>query len=199
MTCKYCGFEIPGNDRFCSNCGAEIKTVPPQREAAESNNQGYDGTNHSYSTDSNNNGYYSQNQGDYYGNNQPGGGFYGGQPAGNPQYGYWSPPVNDKAPKIKEYLKWMLLYPLWNLIPGIGFIIYIVLCIKYALDTTYTARANFFRATLIAQAIGIIFAVLMFIVMFVLMGVGFLNFEELDPSFFMDESYYFSYPAMFIK
>ncbi len=197
MICKNCGSDVSEYDRFCNNCGAEIKTAPPVREAAENSSQGYGGNNHTYGAD-NNNGYYSQNQGAYYGNNQTGGGFYGGQPAGNPQYGYWTPPVNNNAPGIKEYLKWMLLYPLWNLIPGIGFIIYIVICIKYALDTTYSARANFFKAMLISQLIGIGIAVVIFVVMFVLMGVGFLTLEELEPSFFVDEFYY-SYPAMFIR
>ena len=88
----------------------------------------------------------------------------------------------------------MLLYPLWNLIPGIGFVIYIIVCIKYALDTSFTARANFFKATLITMLISIAMAVVMFIVFFGIAGaataVGFSFLEELDPSLFGDEFYH---------
>lgn len=186
MICKNCGFQVPENDRFCSNCGAEVRTETPVNESAENVNGDFAKNNTAY-------GYYSSNQDGYYGNQQNNGGYYAGNPAGNPQ-GYWAPPVNDKAPGVKEYLKWMLLYPLWNLIPGVGFIIYIAFCIKYAIDSTYTARANFFKATLIAQLIGVVFAVLMFIVMFAAVGTatafGFSFLEEMDPSFFMDEFYY---------
>ena len=186
MICKNCGADVPENDRFCSNCGAEMKTEAPLNEnpvneAAQNFNNGYAANNTAY--------------GAYYGN-QPGNGFYAGNPAQSPQ-GYWAPPVNNNAPGVKEYLKWMFLYPLWNLIPGIGFIIYIAFCIKFAIDNTYTARANFFKATLIAQIIGIAIAVVMFIVMFAVAGVatavGFSFLEEMDPSFFMDEFYYQSH------
>ena len=191
MICKYCGFDIPENDRFCSNCGAEVKAETPVNEApvneeTQNFNNGYNGNNTAY-------GNYQEPQGAYY-SSQPGnGGFYAGNPAQSSQ-GYWAPPVNDKAPALKDYLKWMLLYPLLNFIPGIGFIIYIAFCIKFAIDDTYKARANFFKATLIAQIIGIVIAVLIFVVMFAIMGaataVGFSFLEEMDPSFFMDENYY---------
>ena len=183
MICKYCGFEVPENDRFCSNCGAEVRAAAPVSESpvnepAQDFGGTYAGNNQPYGT------YYS---------NQPGNGYYAGNPAQAPQ-GYWAAPVNDKAPALKDYLKWMLLYPLLNFIPGIGFIIYIAFCIKFAIDDTYKARANFFKATLIAQIIGIVIAVLIFVVMFAIMGaataVGFSFLEEMDPSFFMDENYY---------
>ncbi len=190
MICKYCGFDIPENDRFCSNCGARITAEAPASEApvntAEQNfNEEFSQNNAAY-------GNYSAPQGAYY-TNQPGNGFYAGNPA-QPSQGYWAPPVNDKAPALKDYLKWMLLYPLLNFIPGIGFIIYIAFCIKFAIDDTFKARANFFKATLVAQIIGIVIAVLIFVVMFTIMGAaaaaGFSFLEEMDPSFFMDEHYY---------
>ncbi len=195
MICKYCGFNVPENDRFCSNCGAEVKAEAPVNEnpvneAAQDFNNGYAANNSAYGA------YYS---------NQQNGGYYGGGSADNTQ-GYWAPPVNNSAPGVKEYLKWMFLYPLWNLIPGIGFIIYIAFCIKYAIDNTYTARANYFKATLIAQIIGIVIAVLMFIIMFAAVGtataVGFSFLEGMDPSVFMDEFYnevYSALNAVFVK
>ncbi len=184
MICKFCGFDIPENDRFCSNCGAEVKAEAPVNEnpvneAAQDFNNGYAANNTAYGA------YYS---------NQQNGGYYGGGSADNTQ-GYWAPPVNDKAPSLKDYLKWMLLYPLLNFIPGIGFIVYIAFCIKYAIDDTFKARANYFKAVLVAQIIGIVIAVLIFVVMFAVMGAaaatGFSFLEEIDPSFFMDENYYF--------
>ena len=33
MICKNCGFDIPENDRFCSNCGAEVTVQPHVNEA----------------------------------------------------------------------------------------------------------------------------------------------------------------------
>lgn len=188
MICKYCGHNIPENDRFCSSCGAEVK-ADSASDTTAGNNAAY--------------GNYTHNQGAYYGNQQNNDRYYEGSFSGNnPQQGYWAPSVNDKAPSIKEYLKWMLLYPLWNFIPGIGFVIYVVFCIKYALDNTYTARANYFKAVLIAQVVGVVFAVLMFIVMFTLFGATaaahFSVLEEMDPSFFMYE-FSETIPALFIK
>ena len=186
MICKYCGADVPENDSFCSNCGAEMKTETPLNEnpvneAAQNFNNGYAADNTAY--------------GAYYGNQQNGG-YYAGNLAQAPQ-GYWAPPVNDKAPALKDYLKWMLLYPLLNFIPGIGFIIYIAFCIKFAIDDTFKARANYFKAVLVAQIIGIVIAVLIFVVMFAIMGAaaaaGFSFLEEMDPSFFMDEFYYQSH------
>ncbi len=187
MICKYCGFDIPENDRFCSNCGAEVKAEAPVNEVPVNDAQQNLGGAFSQGNTA-----YGNPQGAYYAN-QPGNGFYAGNPAQSPQ-GYWAPPVNDKAPALKDYLKWMLLYPLLNFIPGIGFIIYIAFCIKFAIDDTFKARANFFKAVLVAQIIGIVIAVLIFVVMFAIMGAaaaaGFSFLEEIDPSFFMDEHYY---------
>ena len=182
MICKNCGFEIPENDRFCSNCGVEVTAQARVNEAQvnEPQENMYGG----YAQGD----MYGNGQNAYYGNQNVGGGFY----AGNPQ-GYWAPPVNDKAPEIKDYLKWMLVYPLLNLIPGVGFILYIAFCIKYAIDNTYKARANYFKAVLVAQLIGLAIAVLICIFMF-----GFLTFfvdsvvtgiQDFDPSFFMNEFY----------
>lgn len=186
MICKNCGFQVPENDRFCSNCGAEVRTETPVNESAENVNGDFAKNNTAY-------GYYSSNQDGYYGNQQNNGGYYAGNPAGNPQ-GYWAPPVNDKAPGVKDYLKWMLLYPLWNLIPGVGFIVYLVLCFKFALDTANKAKSNYFKAMLIAQVISIAVGVLMVVVMFAFLSIvegSFLGaLEELDPDFFMDEFYY---------
>ena len=178
MICKNCGFDIPENDRFCSNCGAEVTVQPPVNEAPVNDAQ----------TNAPQGDMYGSGQNAYYGNQNNGSGFY----AGNPQ-GYWAPPVNDKAPEIKDYLKWMLVYPLLNLIPGVGFILYIAFCIKYAIDNTYKARANYFKAVLVAQLIGLAIAVLICIFMF-----GILTFfvdsvvtgvQDFDPSFFMNEFY----------
>ncbi|MBR3766962.1 MAG: zinc ribbon domain-containing protein [Clostridia bacterium] len=118
-------------------------------------------------------------------------GYYSSQNAqqgGYSQYPY--PPVNNRPASVKDYLKWMLLYPLWGLIPGIGFIIYIVLCFKYAFDNTFPARANYFKAVLIASAIGIMVAVIFACIMFMVLGtaafVGASVFEEVSPEFYYE-------------
>lgn len=200
MICRFCGVEIPENDRFCSNCGAEVAVQHLVSETpAEKNEQTGNGASNQTNTPYGNNG--EQQNGYFYGGQNPGG-FYAGTPAGAPQ-GYWVPPVNDKAPTLKDYLKWMLLYPLLNFIPGIGFIVYIVFCIKYALDNTFTARANYFKAVLVAQIIGIVIAAFIFIFMFGFLGFFvdsvFTGLEELDPSFFMDEGFFMEEFNQFIR
>lgn len=192
MICKYCGFNVPENDRFCSNCGADLYAAEAPAAAALVN-EPVQNAGGEYAQNNTAYGYYADNQAGYYANNQQNGGYYAGAPAGNPQ-GYWAPPVNDKAPPLKDYLKWILLYPLLNFIPGIGFIVYIALCIKNAADNTYTARSNFFKAMLISQAIGFGIAIVFFVVMMVITTVaGVALFDEMDPSVFMDEFYYDAY------
>ena len=183
MICNNCGVPVSENDRFCQNCGAEvIRADAPAAEPAENNNGTY---NENMQTDTAG-GYYSSDQGGFYSNSQNNGGYY----AGN-QQSYWTPPVNDKAPTVKDYLKWMLLYPLINFIPGIGFIAFIVLCFKYALDNSFTARANYFKAMLIAQLVGFAIAIAVIVAMFVAIGtataIGFSFLEEFDPSYFAHE------------
>ena len=208
--CTNCGEKTAPivNEQVRNESVAEEKSVNAEKingnlfseapEQAQNNNGVYqngnppDGFNNgAYYSGGNFNGF-NNNQ---YQNNTQNMGFNPGN-AGYPPQGtpyYWQSPVNDKAAELKDYLKWMLLYPLLNFIPGIGFIIYIAFCIKFAIDDTYKARANFFKATLIAQIIGIVIAVLIFVVMFAIMGaataVGFSFLEGTDPSYFMNEFY----------
>lgn len=152
MICKQCGNEIDGSVKFCTCCGAQqFFDVPPQSQSAE--NASFDGNAAGYSQGRNVPPY--QNNG--YPNNYP----------DNREY-YSN--VN-KIPTSKEYLKWMLLYPLLNLIPVVGTIIYLVFCFKYALDKTYPAKASFFKSVLIAFVICICVGIAISILVSVVVGI----------------------------
>ncbi len=188
MNCKFCGEFINDGAAFCTNCGAKTDAVneasvnnPVNEQESTENAQNFNKAYYnnygnpagSYSQQ----GMYSENQG-YSQNNTYN---QGSQP-------YWQPPINDKAASVKDYLKWMLLYPLWALIPGIGFFIYLVLCFKYAFDTGFKARANFFKATLITMAISVGIAAVIFILMFTVFGAfvatEFSTFEDMYPELY---------------
>lgn len=199
MICRKCGETIEDNALFCTNCGEKtVKADSPEQnnagyqenvskgEAPAQDNYGYQnnfnaGANSAPSQDA---GFYSA-PGAPYGQNTP---YSNGAP--------WYPPINDKAASVKDYLKWMLLYPLWALIPGVGFIIYLVVCFKYAFDETFKARSNFFKATLITMAISVCFAVVMCIIMFGVVGglvsSGMDTFSEMYPELYEEfaEGYY---------
>lgn len=175
MICRNCGFENAEGTRFCVNCGAPVQENNGAQE------------NFNYSHQNNNgqpNGYYQQN------------------PDVNPYYGNY-PAQPNNTPSVKEYLKWMILYPLLNFIPGIGFIVYILFCVKFAFDDSYKARSNFFKAMLVSMVIGIGIAVIMFVVMFSVLiaveGSAFAVLEELDPDFFMDEGHFLNVAGIFMK
>lgn len=185
MNCKFCGEYVENGAAFCTNCGAKIEAVNEGSVNnfgnTQENSQYFNGVNYNGYGNSaenfENRGMYSENQG-YYQNN----------PYDQGNQGYWQPPVNDKAASVKDYLKWMLLYPLWALIPGIGFFIYLVLCFKYAFDTGFKARANFFKATLITMAISVGIAAVIFILMFTVFGAfvatEFSTFEDMYPELY---------------
>ena len=169
MICRKCGFENAEGVQFCANCGVTVTEA-----TAEKNKE-----------------YYS----DYANGNGQTGGFYQNQSANRTYYSnFTQPPQTEKSPTVGEYLKWMVLYPLLNLIPGIGFIIYILFCVKYAFDDSYKARSNFFKATLLSALIGIaLIAVVVCLFVFVfgavaVTGVSVLD-EVFDPSFFADGSF----------
>ncbi len=116
----------------------------------------------------------------------------GGYP---PPYSF-EPPVKDKAPTVKDYLKWMLLYPLLTFIPGIGLIIYIVICVNHALDKTNVARANFFKATLISFVISIAVVAVVVIIFFALFAGLVASGASLYDDVYSDIFNEFAYGAM---
>lgn len=122
-----------------------------------------------YQTQSNgyNQGFYGNPAGNGPGMNQQG---YGGYAPGGYNPNFYNNGA-DRQPTVKEYLTWMLVYPLLSMIPGVGYIIYLVFCFKHAFDDTYRARANFFKATLITMAVSVGVAILFFIFMFFMLGV----------------------------
>ncbi len=191
MVCKKCGNEIAEGSRFCTVCGEQV-------------NDGFQAGTENFNANANNNyGQYNNNASD----NQNAGGYYYQQQSGAPYYGEQpyscAPQVNDKAPSLKDYLKWILLYPLWNFIPGVGFIIYILVCFKHAFDTTNKAKSNFFKAMLVSQAITIGITVIMMIIFFSIVGEFATSvpevFEEIDPNFFFEYSENIPYSDSFIR
>ncbi len=179
MNCKFCGEIIDEGAAFCTNCGAKIEAQYSEGVNEQVNSENAQSFNNSYY-----NGYenpqenYSQQYNNGYSQYNPE--FQGNAP--------WYPPVNDKAASVKDYLKWMLLYPLWTLVPCVGFLIYIVVCFKYAFDDSFKARSNFFKAMLITMAVSIGIAVAVFIFMFTVLGTfmvsEFSGFEELYPEIY---------------
>ncbi len=191
MTCKKCGNLVADGQLFCTVCGerAEVTKAAdsPRTEGgyANSGNMNYSSQNGGYQG-------YQGNPDMNYSNN----GYYA---AGAPQYMQYN--INDKAPTVKDYLKWTLLYPLTMLVPGIGFIIYIVICFKFAFDNTYVGRANFFKASLIAQAVALAVSAVVFIFIFIIFGsvafTGIEMMEELYPEIFNEFEFGYNTLKMF--
>lgn len=195
MICKKCGSIVADGQLFCTVCGekTEYNQSAQSADAPRNENGNYGAPN------------YSQNNAAYgnYGNYQNGpaanygGGYYA---SGAPEYPRGS--SNEKAPAVKDYLKWTLLYPLTMLIPGIGFIIYIVICFKFAFDNTFVGRANFFKATLITQAVALAVSAVVFIFIFAVFGsvvfAGFEMMDEISPEVFYEFSEEFNFLKMFL-
>lgn len=192
MICRNCGTENEQGTRYCTTCGAMFEETPEQESTAYNRQETYNSPTAScnYTNNANNNGYYNNpvNNGGYYQNQNPAQPYYGTA---------YMPSVNDKAATVKDYLKWMLLYPLVNLIPVVGTAVYIFLSVKFAFDSSFTARANYFKAILIVYAISIGVVILMCLIMIPLL-IFFADstvsvIQELDPSIFSDGNfeYYF--------
>ena len=126
MICTKCGAVLADDALYCTNCGEKVFTF----EKTEPDPMGDPEKT-----------YEPYERGSY--------------PPPPPPYSY-EPPVNDKAPTVKDYLKWILLYPMLTLIPAVGLIAYVVICINHAMDKTNVARSNFFKATLITYLITIV-------------------------------------------
>ncbi len=175
MICRNCGTENEQGTRYCTACGAMFEEAPVQANTVYNNEEYYNPQEGAYGyADNGNNGYY---------NNAGNGGYY--QNPAQPYYGMgYMPPANDKIPEITDYLKWMLLYPLLNFIPAVGFIVYLAFCIKNAFDNSFKARANFFKAMLIVQGI----SVALVLVLAAIFGVVIAVFAEAYPEF--DLAYY---------
>lgn len=129
-------------------------------------------------------GYGGASNGQGYNNGMYGGGYNPGMYGGGYNPGYYQDNP-DRVATVKEYLIWMLAYPLLCMIPGVGTILYLVFCIKHAFDNTYKARANFFKATLITMGITAVISVLIVILAFIFLGFV----AETDYSGVFDEFY----------
>ncbi len=198
MNCVRCNAPLEEGAQFCSECGERVavqvnrsapsdfsSSAQPDFAANENGNAYYGANNGNYQSNVNN-GSYSQysDAGSAYGNNA-----YQQYPNySSSPYGY--PTENNKAPEVKDYLKWMLLYPLLNFIPGIGFIIYVVICIKHAFDNQNKGRSNFFKAILVSMIASIVVMAVVMIVIFGVLGVavgtGLEYFEEMYPEVFSE-------------
>lgn len=186
MICRKCGFEIPEGAAFCSNCGEKVfyyeEHEPIKEEFKEEPHKEEPYREEPYREEPYREEPYREEpyreepyreepyREEPY-REEP----YREEPYREPYSGGtypppYNPPVNDKSPGLKEYLKWMLLYPLLMFIPGIGALAYFVICIIHALDKSYVARANYFKAILISQLIAFaIVGVIMFLI-FVVFG-----------------------------
>lgn len=212
MKCSKCGFEMNDNDTYCRNCGAPVETRSTvgnedhtEVHYCENSDKRYGQNEQSYSFEKyqNNTNGYSAGQGPYgygqtqYNNQQQ----YNGTkcpPYGSNQYPYggnsapgynnaYEPDQGERMPKMKDYLKWMLLYPLVNLIPGVGFIAYIVMIIVMAFSSVDKARSEFFKAQCICMLIGVGVGVIITLIMLFVVDVTIPNiFEE-----FSDMNQYF--------
>ena len=170
MICSSCGFDNPDGALYCTGCGAPLSAE--SRQETQASNAEIPGQNT----------YYSQQAGNF---NSTG---YSQQPP----YGY-APYINDKAASVRDYLKWMLLYPLINLIPGVGTIAFILLCLKFAFDSSFKARAAYFKAVLIVQlviiaAIAALFVLAMPVLVF-LFDSAVSAVQDFDHSFFYDGNF----------
>lgn len=198
MICRICGFENAEGSRFCTECGTAFEQENVQTaestvnaEAGTSENMGaaYETYSDNVGAQTDGGAYYNQqnteNNQSYYGN----AGYYQQPPYG----GYSAPADSNRVATVKDYLKWMLLYPLLPCIPVVGFIIYLVLCIKNAFDSSFKARANFFKANLIVIAISVGVAILLCMIIFPILvfmtdSVA-TTLQDMDPSIFADGNF----------
>lgn len=142
MTCNHCGQSLPEGTAFCTNCGAPV--AEQQTASADMSAQAAAAPvgDSSYVPPT--------------GNQTPPTGYQTpppyNAPAGNmPPYGgmpYSSPMNQNQIPSIGTYVLWFIL----SAIPIVGLIVDIV----WAVDKSYPARANFFRAMLILLAIQLV-------------------------------------------
>ena len=160
MICRSCGNNMPENEQVCRYCGTNNEPY--------TNNTGYTGNNgYANNTSYTNQGSYTYGQYNYGYNTPP---YTGGYPV-----------QNNNAPTTKDYLTWMLVYPLINMIPVVGTIIYLVFCVNFAMDKSNQARASYFKAVLITMGIGIAVTIVMAIFMFIFMEAAFDELEEVVP------------------
>ena len=142
VTCPHCGQVLAAGTTFCTNCGAPV--AEQQTASADMSAQAAAAPvgDSSYIPPT--------------GNQTPPTGYQTPPPyhapAGNmPPYGgmpYSSPMNQNQIPSIGTYVLWFIL----SAIPIVGLIVDIV----WAVDKSYPARANFFRAMLILLAIQLV-------------------------------------------
>ena len=142
MICNHCGQSLPEGTAFCTNCGAPV--AEQQTASADMSAQAAAAPvgDSSYVPPT--------------GNQTPPTGYQTpppyNAPAGNmPPYGgmpYSAPMNQNQIPSIGAYVLWFIL----SAIPIVGLIVDIV----WAVDKSYPARANFFRAMLILLAIQLV-------------------------------------------
>lgn len=142
VTCPHCGQVLAAGTTFCTNCGAPV--AEQQTASADMSAQAAAAPvgDSSYVPPT--------------GNQTPPTGYQTPPPyhapAGNmPPYGgmpYSSPMNQNQIPSIGTYVLWFIL----SAIPIVGLIVDIV----WAVDKSYPARANFFRAMLILLAIQLV-------------------------------------------
>lgn len=140
MTCNHCGQILPEGTSFCTNCGAPLTQENP---AADNTTTTPPEGASVYETPM--------------GISQEGAPAYetpaGNQPYAGMPYSHITP---NQVPSIGSYVLWFILAN----IPVVGLVFDII----WAIDKSYPARANFFRAMLILLAVEVIIGIILGIV-----------------------------------
>lgn len=159
MNCPNCGYQVSDGSTFCLNCGLKL-TGTAQGAASQASAQAPSQQAPSQQA--------APFQG-YAPNPYP--------PA--PQVIVNNPDPADRVPSKGDYIVWMLIMPLLNLIPIIGNLAYIIMVFVRAFDTSFKARANYFKAILTIWLIFFIIGLIGGIVVAILVATGVFAFSEL--------------------
>ncbi len=157
MNCPNCGYQISDGSAFCLNCGLKLtgqsQGAGPQPSAQAPSHQAPSAA--------------------------PFQGYAPNPYPSAPQVIVNNPDPADRVPSKGDYIVWMLIMPLLNLIPIIGNLAFIIMVFVRAFDTSFKARANYFKAILTIWLIFLIIGLIGGIIIAILAVTGVFAFSEL--------------------